>query len=118
METRNLIEKLRKALQKRDYEWYWNEIDLIRKFIGWVDQNTEKYNDEKSFEELVTEYCVWLNKNRKIKLDLLKMKTKAAIKYLLSQGYNCEEIAVKLQKHSEYIRRARRRIKEENLESG
>ena len=46
--------------------------------------------------------------------DLQKMKTKDAVKELLSKGCNCQEIGIKLKKHPEHIRRVRRQIKEES----
>ena len=45
--------------------------------------------------------------------NILKLKTKEAVKHLLSKGYNCEEIADKLKKNPEYIRRVRRQIRQE-----
>lgn len=46
-----------------------------------------------------------------------KMKTKEAVKYLLYQGYNCVNIAAKLDKHVVWIRNVRRQIKKESEET-
>lgn len=46
-------------------------------------------------------------------LDIMKMSTKEKVSLLLSKGFNCEEIAEKLDKHPVYIRRVRQQIKGE-----
>ena len=46
--------------------------------------------------------------------NLQKMKTKEAIKYLLSKGYNCIDIGTYLKKNPVWIRNVRRQIKKES----
>ena len=45
--------------------------------------------------------------------DIMKMKTKEKVSYLLSKGLNCEEIAKEIDKHPVWIRQLRSDLKKE-----